>query len=155
MIHSPDLHTVLRRFDEFTDVLRTCPRFTVTPRGQHRLQIDVSGLDDPEHLVTDFALAVGHRFTSWLIGKRIKLSAVELPYPEPPEAADYDRVSAPCRPSTRRGGSDVRQCAARRAGRPRRERPGRLPQNSPGDLLSRRDYGSTMATRSAASWSTR
>ena len=147
MIHSPDLHTVLRRFDEFTDVLPNVPSLTVTAGPDStRLQIDTSGLDDPEHLVTDFALAVGHRFTSWLIGKRIKLSAVELPYPEPPEAADYDRVfgTMPTFDSAWAALTFDSALLAAPVVRDENDLLGYL-NNSPGDLLSRRDYGSTMA----------
>jgi AraC-like DNA-binding protein len=147
LIHSPDLHTALRRFDEFTDVMPNVPSLTVTTGPDStRLRLDVDVLDDPEHLVIDLTLAVCHRFTSWLIGKRIKLSSVELPYSAPPEAADYDRVFGTM-PTFDSAGAALSFDSALLAAPVVRTEQDLVDylNNSPGDLLSRRDYGSTMA----------
>ncbi|RSM89713.1 AraC family transcriptional regulator [Kibdelosporangium aridum] len=90
IIHAPDLREVIIRFCGASKVLTGVPRVkahfgeTVT-----RVEMDVSKLDDPENLGTELLIALVHRLSSWLIGRRISLKAVELPYPEPPYAADY------------------------------------------------------------------
>lgn len=93
VIHAPDLRTVLIRASSATRVLTGVPNITVTI-GQPLTwsRIDVSNLDDPEHLGTEVLLALLHRMTGWLIGRRIALRALELPYPAPAHAADYEVI---------------------------------------------------------------
>lgn len=90
LIHGPDLRTMLTRMDDATRVLPGVPQLTATV-GERvtRVQMDVSELDDPEHLGTDLLTAFVHRVAGWLIGRRIPLLRLEFPYPEPPFAADY------------------------------------------------------------------
>lgn len=90
LIHAPDLRTVLGRLADASAVLAGVPRITVTEDGgQTTLAADVSALDDPEHLGAEVVATLAHRFSGWLIGRRIALRAVELPYPEPAYALDY------------------------------------------------------------------
>lgn len=93
LIHARDFRSVLARASEATRVLGGVPRLTVSESGSAiRVEIDVSRLDDPEHLVVDLVAAFVHRFGGWLIGKRIPLTAIEFPYLAPPYAADYDAL---------------------------------------------------------------
>jgi AraC-like DNA-binding protein len=144
LINSPDLLTVCRRLSEFGPVLPALPGFTISIGADlTRLDADLTGIDDPHHLLTDFMLMLLHRFTGWLIGKRIPLRIVELPYPQPGNAAEYDLIF----------GSPVRFGAER----PALEFDSTLPivrdeaeleeylKHSPADLLARRDYGTTLA----------
>uniref|UniRef100_UPI0038B3D9BC AraC family transcriptional regulator ligand-binding domain-containing protein n=1 Tax=Staphylococcus aureus TaxID=1280 RepID=UPI0038B3D9BC len=45
-------------------------------------------------VTTDFVLILLHRFSAWLIGKRVRLRAVEFPYSAPDArlAQDYDYI---------------------------------------------------------------
>jgi AraC-like DNA-binding protein len=93
VIHAPDLRTVLTRASDATKVLAGVPTVTVS-FGEPLTwsSIDVSGLDDPEHLATEVLLALLHRMTGWLIGRRVPVRALELPYPAPEHAADYEVI---------------------------------------------------------------
>jgi len=93
LIHSPDLRTVLIRLSQFTQLIPGCPTFSVEiGESITRLSLDVSELDDPDHLVTDLLVAIAHRLTGWLVGVRIALHSVELPYPAPAQIGDYEPV---------------------------------------------------------------
>lgn len=93
IIHARDLRSVLCRASEATRVLGGAPRLSVSEADDAiRVEIDVSRLDDPEHLAVDLMAAFVHRFGGWLIGKRIALAAIEFPYAAPPYAADYDAL---------------------------------------------------------------
>ncbi|MFF2555224.1 AraC family transcriptional regulator ligand-binding domain-containing protein [Nocardia sp. NPDC058058] len=54
--------------------------------------IDVSGLNDPAHLMTSFLLASAHRLMAWGIGRRVPLRQVEFPFSRPGNTADLDLV---------------------------------------------------------------
>jgi AraC-like DNA-binding protein len=147
LIHSPDLRAVWRRFVEFTPAIAGLPRFALDiTDGQARLQADLTGVTDPDHLVTDFVLVLAHRFSGWLVGRRLGLLAVELPYPAPPDVVEYDRMfGAPlrfgrCRPAlvlderalslpVIRDEADLDEYL----------------RHSPADVLAQRDYGTTLA----------
>jgi AraC-like DNA-binding protein len=147
VITSPDLGTVLARLVDFSNVLPSLPRFTVDQSPTTtRVTFHFDSEYDPAHLMTDTVLAVILRFFGWLVGQRLPIEAVELPYPLPDGAEDYDLVF----------GSHVRF-----------ERPApmiafgnemlKLPlvqdetsmekwlRDSPADLLMLRDYGVTVA----------
>jgi AraC-like DNA-binding protein len=93
VIHAPDLRTVLIRVSDATKVLAGVPTVTVSFGAPSTwTSIDVSGLDDPEHLATEMLLALLHRMTSWLIGRRVPVRELELSYPAPEHAADYEVI---------------------------------------------------------------
>lgn len=92
-VHAPDLRGVFKRLEHASRVLPGWPDLRVeTGERMTRVEVDASRLDDPEHLGTDLLVAVLHRAPGWLIGRRIPLHSVELPYPEPPYATDYVRT---------------------------------------------------------------
>ncbi|MBY8852635.1 AraC family transcriptional regulator, partial [Saccharothrix sp. MB29] len=93
-------------------------------------------------------LVLWHRFSSWLIGRRIPLRGVDLAYPEPPHGAEYHLIfGAPLRfgaPTTTLTFDTrflrmpvVQDEAALR----------RFLRNSPAELLSRRDYGADASSQ--------
>ncbi|MBN9747864.1 AraC family transcriptional regulator [Amycolatopsis sp. A1MSW2902] len=93
VIHAEDLRAVGIRVAGATKVLAGVPRLKVAyGDSTARVELDVSKLDDPEHLGTELMLALVHRLLGWLAGKRIPLRALEFPYPSPPHAADYDKI---------------------------------------------------------------
>jgi AraC-like DNA-binding protein len=147
LITSPDLRTVCDRLVDFGPALPGMPAFrlSIGPAAT-RLEVDMTGIDDPDHLLTDFTLLLVHRFTGWLVGQRIRLRIVELPYPQPRDAAEYDLIF----------GSPLRFGSARPAVefdtalldlpivRTEADLVAYL-DHSPADLLGRRDYGTKLA----------
>lgn len=147
LISSPDLRTVCERMVEFGPVLPALPRFTTEIGSERtRIEIDLSLITDPHHLVTDFVLVLLHRFTGWLIGRRIRLQIVELPYPAPPDAAEYDLVfGAPQRFGMPRAALEFdSSLLTLPVVRDEAELDAYL-QRAPAELLARRDYGTTLA----------
>lgn len=104
--------------------------------------------DDPDHFRAETLLVVAHRFSGWLIRRRIPLRRVELAYPAPAHALEYDLLfGAPCvfdAPTTALVfdsallAEPVLQDEAGIAAFLRR---------APHDVLARIDYGSTTAAR--------
>jgi len=147
LINAPDLSTVCRRLTEFGPALPALPGFAITI-GERvtRLEADLTGIDDSHHLLTDFMLMLVHRFTGWLVGKRIPLRVVELPYPQPANAAEYDLIfGAPIRFGAERPALELAtSLLSLPIVRDERDLEQYL-QHSPADLLARRDYGTTLA----------
>lgn len=147
LINSPDLRTVCQRLTEFGPALPALPGFSIQVGPQTtRLEADLTGIDDPYHLLTDFMLTLIHRFTGWLVGKRIALRVVDLPYPQPAHAAEYDLIfGAPIRFDRPRPAIEFdTKLLSLPIVRDERELEQYL-QHSPADLLARRDYGTTLA----------
>lgn len=87
---SPDLRTALRRADRFYRLFPAGPRFRLAEAGPvARVEFDLSDYQDPDRFGAESLLMVWHRSASWLVRRRISLSAVELGYPAPPHALEY------------------------------------------------------------------
>ena len=71
---SDDIHTELLEADGRALL---CSRF-----GQPEL--------DPDHFYQEFWLVIWHRFSSWLIGRKIPLLFTKLAYPKPAHAAELN-----------------------------------------------------------------
>lgn len=104
LIHRPNLGSALERLVE---VVRVLPG--LSPLGLERgpestlLHVQMPHRDETvpreiadtaDQLLTDFVLMLLHRFAAWLVGRRVKLVAVRLPYPEPDPvlARGYDAI---------------------------------------------------------------
>ena len=147
LINSPDLRTVCVRMAEFGPVLRGVPTVSVVEVGDAvRLEVDMTGIDDPGRLVTDFLLVLMHRFSGWLVGRRIRLHAVELPYPQPPDPEEYDLIfGAPLRFDAPRAAIEFDASLLRMPiVRDEADLETYL-RHSPADVLTRRNYGTTLA----------
>jgi AraC-like DNA-binding protein len=93
VISAPDIGTVLRRFEEFSRIVPSMPTFTVeTGPTTTRVTYDHDPEYDPAHFITDIMMSVALRFFGWLAGRRLPIESVELPYPLPEGAEDYDLV---------------------------------------------------------------
>lgn len=91
MLGVPDLRTMLIRMDQASRVLTTLPRLTTFLDGETPgLTVDVSQLEDPEHLVVETLMAFIHRTIGWAIGRRVPLTLLELPYQAPPFLRYYE-----------------------------------------------------------------
>lgn len=147
LISAPDLRAVCERVADFGPALPALPKFRIEiGPAITRLQGELDGIDDPDHLVTDFMLVLLHRFTGWLIGRRIRLINVELPYPQPENAAEYDLIFGS--PLTFGALHPALTFETSLLSLPIVRDEADLAQflkDSPADLLSRRDYGTTLA----------
>lgn len=84
MFPAPDLRTMLIRMDQASRVLTMLPRLQAVIDGDTpRLTVDVSQLEDPEHLMIDTLMAFIHRTIGWAIGRRVPLALLEMPYEAP------------------------------------------------------------------------
>ncbi|MGO4202702.1 AraC family transcriptional regulator [Rhodococcus sp. TAF43] len=103
LIHRPDLGSALERMADVTRALPVPPLTLVPGDESTRLEVRVEvrdGAVSPEfadeafRLVTDFELILLHRFAAWLVGRRVKLRSVLIPYPQPEAqfAKHYDTI---------------------------------------------------------------
>ena len=148
LITSPDVLTVCKRLAEFAPALPMLPRFTLTVGPQStRLEAHLGDIEDPHHLITDFMLLLIHRFTGWLVGARIRLELVELPYPKPAVGAEeYDLIFGAPIQFGRPSAALVLDSALLTLPIIRDERElDEYLKHSPADLLARRDYGTTLS----------
>ncbi|UQA90931.1 AraC family transcriptional regulator [Streptomyces halobius] len=98
------------------------------------------------NFLSECVLIIGHRLASWLIGRRIPLRWARFAYPAPAHAHEYDILfGCPVRFGAERtaAGWDARWLAAPVV-RDEAALAGML-RRAPADLLSRRDYGTTVA----------
>lgn len=103
LIHTENLWAALIRMAETMRVLLPIPPMTLE-RGAESTVLSVhvaptthllseaNGL--AERLLTDFLMILLHRFAAWLIGNRVKLRSVQLPYdiPGPKMGKVYDSI---------------------------------------------------------------
>ena len=86
LIHAPDLATALQRLVEFSQISTGFAAIEMTVDGPTtRLSFDAGRQHTPmDQLVVDIVMTVMHRFAGWLIGHRIALISVDLPWPAQP-----------------------------------------------------------------------
>ena len=149
LITAKDLSAALRRLADYSRLLPGTPTIRIVETAEAaRIEIDTSRLDDPEHLLTGLLLSIGHRFAGWLIGQRIPLREVWLPFSEPWSVNDHGLVF----------GSPLRFAAPVAAlvidstvlGSPILQDDESLAaylRNSPADLFGRREWGSALSDR--------
>lgn len=103
LIHRPDLGSALERLADVVPVLPGLPPLrldagsettTLHVRMPPRDTLPPETADAANQLLTDFILILLHRFAAWLVGRRVKLVAARLPYPEPDRllARSYDAI---------------------------------------------------------------
>jgi AraC-like DNA-binding protein len=151
VVHCPDLRSALDRGSAFYRLFPGGPRFRLEESEAQdvaRVVFDLTAFDDPDHYLAESATVVTHRVAGWLIRRRISLTRVELGYPAPAHALEYDLLyGAPCSfraPHTAlvfdRAVLDhpvLQDEAGLRA----------FLRRAPGDVLARLDYGSTTAAQ--------
>ncbi|MGA9871312.1 MAG: AraC family transcriptional regulator ligand-binding domain-containing protein [Rhodococcus sp. (in: high G+C Gram-positive bacteria)] len=103
LIYCPDLSSAMERMSETTRVVSGMPPMLIT-RGENTTRLTIPPADNshlPEdarevagQLLVDFRMVLVHRFAAWLIGGRVKLHSVELPYEldDPTTGKLYDRM---------------------------------------------------------------
>ncbi|RRJ84439.1 AraC family transcriptional regulator [Aestuariirhabdus litorea] len=93
IIHCTTLEQALRRASRFYGLFPGAPTFQLGREGEQAvLELDIESRTDPLHYLSESLLVIWSRFSSWLIGRRIPLEAVELGYEAPAHAADYRQL---------------------------------------------------------------
>lgn len=147
LITASDLESVCTRLCEFAPVLAGTPDLSMhRADGSVRLHADLAGIADPGHLVCDFLLVLLHRFLGWLLGRRLPLQHVDLPYPQPGDPVELDRMFG----ATLRFDADAPAItfAERLLALPvvrDQDDLERYLRDSPAEVLAGRDYGTTAA----------
>lgn len=103
---------------------------------------------DEERFLTECVLAIWHRLSSWLIGRRIPLLYASFAYPAPPHEQEYELLfDCPVRFGEPRAGAAVAFDAHWLTAPLVREEPAldAMLRRAPFDLLSRPEYGTTVA----------
>lgn len=101
-IHCPSLGDAMQRASEFYEICRGArlkPKYE--ERGRHGsvtlAPLEEVSIEEFNQIMTDAgrtsirtALSVWHHFQSWLVGRRVELSAVCFSFPKPRDARDYE-----------------------------------------------------------------
>ncbi|MET9492440.1 AraC family transcriptional regulator [Nocardia sp. NPDC006630] len=147
LVVCPDLGSALTRFADYQRLAPGLPpMIAATERSRTRFTVDTSILDDPEHLMTSFLLASAHRMMAWGIGRRIPLRQVEFPFPKPRNIGDYDLLFAA--PLVFDAGTAALVFDSALLSSPITQTEESLiawNRNAPADLLSRREYGTSLS----------
>ncbi|GAA2617703.1 AraC family transcriptional regulator [Actinomadura fulvescens] len=67
-------------------------RPNVTQSAVFRLTIDLGGLPDPDHFVTECLVMIWHRVVGWAIDQRVPLVRLEFGHPPPVHVAEYGPI---------------------------------------------------------------
>ncbi|MFI0419323.1 AraC family transcriptional regulator [Spongiactinospora sp. 9N601] len=148
LIHVPDLRAALERLADFASITTGYSRsrfVTDGSAGRIELAADPATPAVPP-LAAEIMLAQIHRFAAWLTGRRIPLSRLELPFPEPGYSAEYPAIFGMA-PSFGAPVASIGFEARHLAVPVIRAEPDLLHyiDRSPADLIYRRDYGTTTA----------
>ena len=149
LITSPDLRTVARRLMQFQGAVPGLP-LIASHVDERTVRFDFASdeLHDPDHVYVDFSLILFQRFTSWMIGRPLRPHLVEMPYPKPANADEYDVIyGGPVSFGAARAsvGFDAALLDA-----PIVRTPAELTEylrRAPVDMLHQRDYGSSVEVR--------
>jgi AraC-like DNA-binding protein len=96
VLSAPDLGAVLDRWSQFSRVVTGLPVITVHKNDDCvRVEVAIDPERDPTHFMVDISLAVTVRFLGWLIGRRLLVDQVLLPYPTPEHPQDYEIIFGP------------------------------------------------------------
>ncbi|MFI1255995.1 AraC family transcriptional regulator [Streptomyces netropsis] len=143
-----DLGAALERGVRFYGLFPGGPDLALERRGAEAVftvRNDLRGYAEGRFLA-ECLVIVWHRLASWLIGRRIALRWAEFAFPAPPYAGEYGLLfGCPVRFGARRTGAgfDAHWLAAPVV---RDEADlAELLRRAPADLLSRREYGTTVA----------
>ncbi|WP_406456479.1 AraC family transcriptional regulator [Streptomyces sp. NBC_01622] len=150
---SPDLRTAINRSSTFYRLFPGGPRFHVEEKpaeetNEAQVVFDLSAFDDPDHYLAESATVVAHRFTGWLIRRRISLTRVEFSHPAPPHALEYDLLyGAPCTFRAPRTALVFDRSVLELPVLQDESGLRTFLRRAPDDVLARLDYGSTAAAQ--------
>jgi AraC-like DNA-binding protein len=147
LLGSDDLHTALLRCEQFCRALPGIPALLVTTADDlTTLSVDISVIDQPMDLLVDSLLATAHRFLGWAVGRRVPLARIEVPYDFDAAVDDYDLIfgapvvfGAPAPALI--FDSEILTAPIMRTDAELE----RYIRDAPGDILARRDYGTSLS----------
>lgn len=146
LIHCSDLRSALTRMLRFLAISTGIgPMRIKEANGTVTLTVN-DDVGNPLHpMVTEILLALIQRFSAWLIGRRINLAALEMPFSPPAHADEYDSIFGRQAQFGLRAAIsfDARWLSAPIV----RDESDLMDflKNAPADLLFRRDYGTTVS----------
>ncbi len=152
LIHCPDLSHALSRMVEVNHVVRSLPQLSLTP-GESTTYLDVAlpdVVDEKTRVTVDFLLMLLHRFAAWLVGGRVRLESVMLPYAEPDHvlARSYDAMfGVPVTFGAGRAALEIHNSALTSPLVQSEESLDEYLRDSPNLILSERDYESTVSAQ--------
>ncbi|MGP3686751.1 AraC family transcriptional regulator [Streptomyces sp. IBSNAI002] len=142
-----DLGAAMERAAAFYGLFPGGPELTLDVVGaEARFTVRNDFARDEERFLTECVLAIWHRLSSWLIGRRIPLAHAAFCYPPPPHKDEYEILfDCPVRFGEARTGAvfDAHWLTAPLV----RDEPAldAMLRRAPFDLLSRPEYGTTVA----------
>ncbi|MEU8889120.1 AraC family transcriptional regulator [Streptomyces sp. NPDC048442] len=143
----PDLGRAMERGAAFYGLFDGGPDLTLTRTPAEAVFTVHNKLDtDEDRFLTECMVIIWHRLCSWLTGSRIPLRWAEFDYPPPPHRGEYETLfGCPVRFGAPRtaAGFDVHWLAAPLV--QDEESLDALLHRAPFDLLTRREYGTTVA----------
>ncbi len=149
VIHCSTLERALLRGMLFYGLFADNPGISMREDGDLVwLEMDTSMIDDPDHFLTESLLVIWHRLASWLIGKRIPRGRAIFAYPAPAHHQEYQLIfgcnlqfdqpaTALAIPRAYLQMSLIQDARTLK----------RFLEQSPSDLLSRRDFGNSLSGR--------
>lgn len=143
----PDLGAAVERGAAFYGLFPGGPDLGLERSGaEARFTVRSAPAGDEERFLTECLLAIWHRLSSWLIGRRIPLVRAEFAYPAPPHREEYAVLfDCPVRFGAERTGAvfEARWLSAPLV----RDEAGldEMLGRAPFDLLTRPEYGTTVA----------
>lgn len=152
LIHCPDLSHALIRMVEVNRVLRTLPKLSLTP-GKETTYLDIGlpeEVTDKTRVTVDFLMMLLHRFAAWLVGGRVALASVSLPYaePDPVLARSYDAIfGVPVTFGAGRAALEIDNAALRAPLVQTEETLEEYLRDSPNLMLTEREYDSTVSAQ--------
>jgi AraC-like DNA-binding protein len=148
-IHCTTLERALQRGMLFYGLFADTPGISMNEEGDLVwLEIDTSMIDDPDHFLTESLVVIWHRLASWLIGRRIPLERAVFAYPAPAHHQEYQLIFG-CRlqfDQTKTAVVIPQQYLQMPLIQDARTLK-RFLEQSPSDLLSRRDFGNSLSGR--------
>ncbi|MFI9099969.1 AraC family transcriptional regulator [Streptomyces fildesensis] len=141
-----DLGAALDRAVRFYGLFPSGPALAVRASGAvARFTVRGELTDDPDHFLSECLVVIWHRLSSWLVGSRIPLLYAEFAYPAPPHRAEYDLLfGCPVRFGAEHTGASFDAHWLDAPLIQDESALGELLRRAPADLLSRRDYGTTV-----------
>ncbi|MFD9332845.1 AraC family transcriptional regulator [Streptomyces sp. NPDC060028] len=142
-----DLGAATRRAAAFYGLFPGGPELTLeVVGGQARFTVRNDFARDEERFLAECVVAIWHRLSSWLVGRRIPLAYAAFAYPPPPHKDEYTILfDCPVRFGEDRTGAafDAHWLTAPLV----RDEPAldAMLRRAPFDLLSRPEYGTTVA----------
>lgn len=147
LIHSRDLRAALNRLLNFVALSAGLgPLRLVEQGGIATIDIEQNPEVHTEPVVIEILLALIQRFSAWLVGHRIPLTSLDLPFSQPGHDPEHDSIfgrtpTFDCRRASLSFDADFLDAPIVRDESDLLE----FLKNAPADLLFRRDYGTTVS----------